>query len=64
MRNTMQTLQFKIIILDNFVIRVLHLVINALILLHVFYVQMNYFYQFQAIIVWKIALPVTLFYFL
>jgi len=64
MWNTMQILKFKIIILANFVVWVSHLVINALILLHVFYAQIIYFCQFQVISVWLIVLPVTLFYFL
>jgi len=61
MWNTMQIHHFKIIILANFVIRVSHLVINAQILLYVFYVQMIYFCQLQVIIVWQIALQVILF---
>jgi len=55
----MQILQSKIIIPAKFVFQVSHIVINALILLHVFYVQIIYFCQFQVIIVLQIALPVT-----
>jgi len=47
----MQILQFKIIMPANFVIQVLHLVINALILLHALDAQMIYFCQFQVEIV-------------
>jgi len=60
----MQIIQFEIILLVSFVIRVFYDVINAIILLNVLYVQQIYFYQIQEIIVWQIAKQVILFYFL
>jgi len=63
MRDTMQILQFQIITPVYYVIRVSYLVINVLILLNAYYVQLIYLCQSQAINVWKIALLVILFYF-